>query len=102
MIRLLKCKDVLENWQTLKKLLIYCRESSANCVYPDSYYEDKLNGLLKYLEENKAYFFVAHDNDSIVGFLWACEIERDVGRVFHVLYFAVLEMYQGKGYGKGL
>ena len=102
MIKLLNSEDVKRYWKTLKKLLIYCREIGSAVVLPDSYYENKLNSLIEYIEKNKAYLFVVQDNDSVVGFLWACEIERDVGRVFHIVHFAVFEEHQSKGYGKML
>ena len=102
MIKLLNSEDVEKNRETLKKLLIVCREHGSGVILPDSYYEDKLNGLINYLKENKAYFFIVQDNDAIAGFLWACEIKRDIGNVFHLLHFAVFEEYQRKGYGKML
>ena len=100
MIKLLSSEEVIENRKKIKDLLRYCRETSTAVVLPESYYDDKLNGLINYIKENKAYFFVAQEDNVIVGFLWACEIERDIGNVFHVLYFAVLEMHQRKGYGQ--
>lgn len=102
MIKLLNSEDVRKHWKILKELLIYCREAGSAVVLPDSYYENKLNALIEYIEKSKAYFFVVQDNDSVVGFLWACEIERDAGRVFHIVHFAVLEEHQSKGYGKML
>ena len=96
MIKLLSKEEIIQNWTVLKRLLRYCREAGSNVSLRDSYYENKLKGLLNYLENGKTFFFVMEENKDIVGFLWACEIERDIENVYHILYFAVFEEYQGK------
>ncbi len=102
MIECFDSKLVRSNFGVLKGLLKYSYEFGADFSLPDSFYEEKLLGLCQYLDEDKAYFLVIKDCDNIVGFLWACELNKNFKRMMHILYFAVLHEYQGKGYGKQL
>ena len=102
MIVSLDSKSVSANKKTLKDLLKYCRQSSSCIELPDSYYEKKIEELIHYLDNNQAFFFVAKDKNTIIGFLWACRIKKDNTNVFHILYLAVYENYQNRGYGQQL
>lgn len=102
MIELLNSEQVKDNFDCIKSLLKYCRETSSGVKLPDSFYEDKIFDLIRYLEEDKAFYFVVKDNQDIAGFLWACELNKNSKRIMHILYFAVSEKHQKKGYGKML
>lgn len=99
MIELLNSEQVIENIDVLKKLLKYCHENGTRLDLSDEFYEQKIKGLSKYLDEGKAFYFVVKEDEEIVGFLWAYEIEKECKRIMHIAYFAVLEQCQKKGYG---
>ena len=99
MIKLLSECEATYHRQQIETLLKYCRESSSKVHFSDDYYEEKVDSLLNYLKEQRAYYFAVFENESIVGFMWACVIEKNSQKVFHILYFAVLPDYQSRGYG---
>lgn len=101
MIRLLKKDEAVLYREELKKLLRVCKSGSGEQV-SDSFLESKLVDLYGYLENDRAYLAVKISGESPIGFIWGCEILRETQRRFHVLYFAVDEMYQGQGIGTEL
>ena len=102
MIESFNSKQVMMNRDILEKMLKYSYEAGSDISLPLSFYDEKILGLCKYLDEGKAFYFVAKDEDNIAGFLWACELNKNSRRMIHILYIAVLEEYQKKGYGNQL
>ena len=102
MIKRLSSDEIALEKSQLKNLLKYCYEFGADLVMPESFYETKIEGLIQYSKEGKAFYFVVQEGDNIDGFIWACEINKNFRRVMHILYFAVLEKSQKKGFGKML
>lgn len=99
-IKLLSCEQAAEHRQSLEELLEYC--SSSDVIYPEGYFKKKIEELLAYLQEDRAFLFGASKDEELVGFLWACELKNSVLSRFHVLYFAVSEKEHNQGIGQSL
>lgn len=101
-VALLSYDQAIKFRQPLEILFKCCKESSTKQVYPEQFYQKKIDELFAYMLNERAYLFAALDAGEMIGFLWACELNTDQVRRFHVLYAAISEARQSKGVGQQL
>ena len=99
-IQLLSESQVVTHRTEIEALLRLCMTKSFAQKVHESFYEEKINALQKYLQNNQGYCFAAVEQNKLTGLLWACELSSLFGKVFHILYFAVAPEMQSKGVGK--
>ena len=102
MQKLLSASEVREYKKPLAELFAYCKSASTGNEADPAFCEGKIDELIAYLSEGRAYLFAELSDGEPIGFLWACRIMRDSGERFHTLYFAVGERTQGRGVGSAL
>ncbi|MBR5817363.1 MAG: peptidoglycan bridge formation glycyltransferase FemA/FemB family protein, partial [Clostridia bacterium] len=102
MSRMLSASDAVKHRKRLTELFSYCKLESTGEMPDTAFCESKIDDLIAYLADEKAFLFAEPDEGDIEGFLWACRIIRDGEERFHTLYFAVGENAQGKGLGSKL
>lgn len=99
-IQLFSESQVVTHRAEIEELFRLCMTKSFLQEVPNSFYEEKIDALQKYLRNNQGYCFAAVELKKLAGFLWACELASPFGKVFHILYFAVAPEMQAKGIGK--
>ncbi len=89
-----------------KEELICFLEIDFNETYKSevktSYIENKINGLVEYIDHGMACTFGAVIKGKLVGFLWGYIIDSPVEKVFHIAYLAVDQDYRKQGLGVAL
>ena len=101
-IQLYNGEQVSTYEEDIRMLLHVCMDHNFSDAVPETFYDEKLESLKRYLSEGKAYFFAAEEAGRLRGILWACAINTITGPKFHVLYFAVYPESQGTGIGMAL
>lgn len=99
MSRMLSASDAIRHKEELVELFSYCKLISTGELPEREFCERKIDELITYLSDGKAYLFAQAIDGRLVGFLWACRIMREQGERFHTLYVAVSEQAQGGGIG---
>lgn len=89
---------------TIKALLRYSFTISfPNIDMNNKYFEDKLENIKSYLNDDTAICFIAINKDEVVGFIWAYErTYLNNEKRMHINNFVINENYQGYGIGKKL
>ena len=95
-LKYLKSEDVVTYWEELTQLLQLCFESSHAGSVPATFYEEKLKGLQRYLDEGKAYVVGAVEDGKLLGFCWFYEVGQGFQRRMHAAYSAVLAEGRGR------
>lgn len=102
MIVTLNASLVEKHKKRIIELFSYCKKESTAKMPDESFSIEKINSLISYLNEGRAYFFAELSDDAIDGFLWACRLVRDGEERMHILYFAVSDQVQNRGIGSAL
>mgnify|MGYP002561592077 CR=1 FL=1 len=62
----------------------------------------KIDKLVEFINDGKAYVFGAFVEDVMIGFLWGYPVKGPFETVFHIAYIAVAEQGREKGTGSKL
>lgn len=62
----------------------------------------KIDKLVEFINDGKAYVFGAFVEDAMIGFLWGYPVKGPFETVFHIAYIAVAEQGRKKGIGSKL
>lgn len=100
-IKKLDAQDVREFRDTIYNFLEICFTSTFEKT-DKRLIETKLEGLVNYIKEDKAYLFGAFCEKQMVGFLWGYPVSNPFETVFHVAYIAVSENGRRQGIGRNL
>lgn len=98
-IRLMCSQDIKLHRTEVYSLLNSCFQNT----YKDSnktLIDTKIDGLIIYLEEGKAYTLGAFVNNTMIGFLWGYPVTGPFETVFHIAYIAVAKNARRQGIGK--
>ena len=100
-IRKLNAKDIQEHKEKVYEYLEMCIRPTYIDASPDVI-NSKIDGLVQYINDRKAYTFGAIENNEMIGFLWGYPVSTFVETVFHVAYIAVGENGRKQGIGDRL
>ena len=102
MITALNASDVIVHRERLVELFSYCKLKSSGELPNRCFSEEKIDSLISYLSDGRAYLFAECEGGELYGFLWACRVVRENEERMHILYFAVSEDRAGRGIGSAL
>lgn len=101
-IRRLQMADVINHKEAIHELLRVCFKSTYGDEVLDTFIDAKYNGLVEYLNKEKAYIFGAINEQSLIGFLWGYPVNTPLETVFHIAYISVLQSGRRIGIGEKL
>ena len=101
MIKQLNAQDASELRDTIYNFLEMCFISTFKKT-DKQLIETKLDGLVKYVKEGKAYLFGAFCEKQMLGFLWGYPVSSPFETVFHIAYISVSENGRRQGIGRNL
>ena len=78
------------------------RYNFPSSMIEDGYYEQTVQSLAQYLEQDKAVVFAAYEDGALQGWIWCHEIDRMGSKRLHIASFAVKEGTRKKGVGQQL
>ena len=100
-IKRLNEQDVSELRDTIYYFLEICFISTFGKT-DKQLIETKLDGLVNYVKEGKAYLFGAFCEKQMFGFLWGYPVRNPFETVFHIAYISVTESGRRQGIGRNL
>ena len=101
MIKQLNAQDVIELRDDICNFLEICFMSTFEKA-DKQLIETKLDGLVKYVKEGKAYLLGAFCEEQMLGFLWGYPVSSPFEIVFHIAYLSVSENGRRRGIGRNL
>ncbi|SEQ24043.1 Ribosomal protein S18 acetylase RimI [Lachnospiraceae bacterium RM5] len=100
-IRQLSEKDIRKYRKRVYELLEMCLCLTYTNVRSEVI-DSKIDGLIQYINDEKAYTFGAIEENDMIGFLWGYPVSTPFDTVFHVAYIAVSEKGRRQGIGNKL
>ena len=102
-LRQILSDEAVQNKHGLCSLLFNnYRINFPETVFDLRYVEEKIQGMIQYLQEEKAIVFGAFDDSQLIGFVWGFERHFFNEKRFHLNELIVAEEHRGRKIGRQL
>lgn len=88
--------------EILRLLKLSGKVSFPEIELPDAYYQARLEGVEKYLQDGSAVIFLAVSEAGTCGWIWCHEIDRMGEKRLHIANIAVNPQFRKQGIGSAL